>query len=72
MISDATVTTKGRITIPKEIRDGLGLQPGDQITFTLVSDSAVTIRAKTKRFPEPAALTRNMSRKAIGRSRLLR
>lgn len=27
------VTEKGQVTIPKEIRDQLGIQPGDEITF---------------------------------------
>lgn len=28
------VTTKGQVTIPKEIRDALGIEPGDEISFT--------------------------------------
>jgi AbrB family looped-hinge helix DNA binding protein len=27
------VTTKGQVTIPKEIRDALGIEPGDEVTF---------------------------------------
>lgn len=27
------VTTKGQVTIPKEIRDSLGIRPGDTVTF---------------------------------------
>lgn len=27
------VTTKGQVTIPKEIRDRLGIEPGDEVTF---------------------------------------
>jgi AbrB family looped-hinge helix DNA binding protein len=27
------ITTKGQVTIPKEIRDELGIEPGDEITF---------------------------------------
>jgi antitoxin PrlF len=44
----ATLTSKGQTTIPKEIREGLGLQPGDQMTFTLLSNGTVVMRAKTK------------------------
>ena len=47
-MTNATLTTKGQTTIPKEIRDGLGLQPGDQMTFTLLSNGTVVMRAKTK------------------------
>lgn len=27
------VTTKGQVTIPKEIRDRLGIRPGDEVSF---------------------------------------
>ena len=27
------VTTKGQVTIPHEIRDELGIEPGDEVTF---------------------------------------
>lgn len=31
------ITTKGQVTIPKEIRDELGIEPGDEITFERTS-----------------------------------
>jgi antitoxin PrlF len=46
-MTTATLTSKGQTTIPKEIRDGLGLQPGDHMTFTLLSNGTVVMRAKT-------------------------
>ena len=30
-----TVTRKGQVTVPVEIRRALGLQEGDQVTFTM-------------------------------------
>ena len=37
------VTTKGQVTIPKEIRDALGIEPGDEIAFEEV-ESGYKIR----------------------------
>jgi AbrB family looped-hinge helix DNA binding protein len=31
------ITTKGQVTIPKEIREPLGIEPGDEIAFEEVS-----------------------------------
>ena len=37
------VTTKGQVTIPKEIRDALGIEPGDELAFE-ETDSGYTIQ----------------------------
>lgn len=39
------VTTKGQVTIPKEIREALGIEPGDEIEFENV-ESGYKIRKK--------------------------
>lgn len=44
------VTTKGQVTIPKDIRDALGIEPGDEVAFEKV-DSGYQIR---KRAPTTA------------------
>jgi antitoxin PrlF len=38
MKTSTTLTSKGQTTIPKEIRDSLGMKPGDGMTFTLMPD----------------------------------
>jgi AbrB family looped-hinge helix DNA binding protein len=38
-----TLTSKGQVTIPKEVRDKLDLQPHDRITFVVV-DGYATLR----------------------------
>lgn len=48
MASATTLTSKGQTTIPKEIRDGLGMKAGDQITFTLLADGTVIMRVKNR------------------------
>lgn len=37
------VTAKGQVTIPKRIRDMLGIQPGSKVAFTLAEDGSVTL-----------------------------
>lgn len=34
----ATLTSKGQITVPKSVRDDLGLVPGSQVSFRHVAD----------------------------------
>ncbi|MBW1809490.1 MAG: AbrB/MazE/SpoVT family DNA-binding domain-containing protein [Deltaproteobacteria bacterium] len=43
----ATLTSKGQITIPKEIRDALGLESGDRVAFRLREDGVVEIHLET-------------------------
>ena len=39
-----TVSTKGQITIPKDIRDALGIRPGDRILFDLEKGDRALVR----------------------------
>jgi antitoxin PrlF len=46
--TNSTLTSKGQTTIPKEIREGLGMKTGDRMTFTLLPDGSVLLRVKNK------------------------
>lgn len=35
-MSTATLTSKGQMTLPKEIRDDLNLKPGDKVEFVKI------------------------------------
>ena len=48
-MANASWTSGGRTTIPTSIRDSLALQSRDQLNFTLMPDSTVTLRAKTRK-----------------------
>ncbi|MBA2593769.1 MAG: AbrB/MazE/SpoVT family DNA-binding domain-containing protein [Pseudomonadota bacterium] len=41
----ATLTSKGQVTLPKEIRDKLGLKAGSKLDFELLPDGTVKLRA---------------------------
>lgn len=44
----ATLTSKGQTTVPREIREQLKLEPGDQLHFTLLPNGTVVMRAKKR------------------------
>lgn len=55
-MSDSTLTSKGQVTIPKEVRQQLGLKPGDRVTFTVMPDGTAILRAKTGSIKELAGV----------------
>ena len=44
----ATVTTKGQITIPKEVRDAMGIEAGDRVEFVAEEKGVYKVVAATK------------------------
>ncbi len=40
----ATVTDKGQVTVPKEIRDRTGIAPGSRLDFAVQSDGTLRVR----------------------------
>jgi AbrB family looped-hinge helix DNA binding protein len=40
------MTTKGQGTIPKRLRDRLGLKPGSDVDFELTEDGRVFLKAR--------------------------
>ncbi|MGI8910436.1 MAG: AbrB/MazE/SpoVT family DNA-binding domain-containing protein [Rubrobacteraceae bacterium] len=44
----ATITSKGQLTIPKQVRDRLGLKPGDRLAFDLDGDD-ILLRVEKRR-----------------------
>jgi AbrB family looped-hinge helix DNA binding protein len=43
----STVTSKGQVTIPKEVRDALRIGSGDRVAFILREDGVVEMRPET-------------------------
>jgi antitoxin PrlF len=38
-----TVTSKGQVTVPKPVRDHLGIVPGSRVAFRRASDGSIVI-----------------------------
>lgn len=39
----AKITSKGQITIPAKLRDELGVEPGDKLSFTVEDDGTISV-----------------------------
>ncbi|WP_295379932.1 AbrB/MazE/SpoVT family DNA-binding domain-containing protein [uncultured Pseudacidovorax sp.] len=48
----ASMTSKGRITIPASMRRQMRLNTGDRVVFTPLDDGTTVIRAKTRSLKE--------------------
>ena len=72
MSGDATLTSKGQTTIPKAIRDSLGMRPGDRLTFTLLPGGTVLMRVKNQRVMDLAGRLRKKGRKPVPLAQLSR
>lgn len=46
-----TVSTKGQLVIPSQMRDALGIEAGDRVALTL-KDGAILLRPVTERLVE--------------------
>jgi antitoxin PrlF len=50
----STITSKGQVTIPAEVRNYLGIKTNDKIAFVIDSEGVVRIRVP--RYPDIASL----------------
>ncbi|MBL8696607.1 MAG: AbrB/MazE/SpoVT family DNA-binding domain-containing protein [Planctomycetes bacterium] len=46
-MTSTTLTAKGQITLPKEIRDRLHLRPGDRVNFRQKADGSIVVEAES-------------------------
>ena len=61
----ATLTTKGQVTIPKEVRDHLGVDTGVRVSFVVEEDGTVLVSPITRHVRELAGLLRRPRRRPI-------
>ena len=58
-MSTATITSKGQVTIPKDIREKLGLRQGDQLVFYVEDGKAVAQPLRRRDFRELAGIVKS-------------
>jgi antitoxin PrlF len=55
-MSTATLTSKGQVTIPKEVREFLHLNEGDRLEFLLEDDGSVRLQRRGRSVLELAGI----------------
>lgn len=53
-----TVTRKGQVTIPKPVRDRLGIKPGSKLDFEIADDGRAYLRTVGKHRVQPSRFER--------------
>ena len=59
------LTSKGQTTIPKEVREHLKVQSGDQIDFIIQPDGAVIVRPATVHVSQLKGILHRKNMKAV-------
>ncbi len=61
----STVTSKGQVTIPKQVRDRLGVHQGDRIEFVVDPGGSVSLRPLKRSARELAGFLHRHSQTAV-------
>ena len=61
----STVTSKGQITLPKQIREHLRVVAGDRIDFVVKDNGQVVVRPARSRLKQLRGMLRDRSRKPV-------
>lgn len=64
-MATATLTSKGQITIPSQVREALGLEMGDRLEFVEQGKGQFAIVAATRSVHELKGLFQRARRKAV-------
>lgn len=51
-MTSARITSKGQITIPKEVRERLGVEPGDRLEFRFRDEQLEVVPVRRRRLAE--------------------
>ena len=69
-MSKATVTSKGQVTIPKDIRDALNLHVGTQLNFTLTQHGEVIVSSATESISKLKGFIKHNRKKPVSQAEM--
>jgi len=61
----STITSKGQITLPKEIREHLHVSTGDGLDFIVAEDGSVVVQPVRSRLDELRGMLHRKGRRAV-------
>jgi antitoxin PrlF len=64
-VPSSTLTAKGQTTIPKEVRDHLKVQSGDQLDFIIQADGKVILQPATIHVSKLKGILHRKNMKAV-------
>jgi antitoxin PrlF len=64
-MSESTITAKGQTTVPRRVRELIGAGPGTRLTWHVMSDGRLIVRAKTHSVLELAGSLKSPKRKTV-------
>jgi antitoxin PrlF len=64
-VPSSTMTSKGQITIPKDVRDDLGLQAGSTVLFVKVGQGSYRMVARTGRIQDLAGILQRTGQRPL-------
>jgi AbrB family looped-hinge helix DNA binding protein len=64
-MATATITSKGQITLPKEIRERLHLESGDRVNFIVEPDGRVLLQPATVQVTELKGILQRKGQKPV-------
>ena len=68
----SSVTSKGRVTIPKDIRETLGVTPGDKVVFQADGDTVTLRKVPRKKLGEILLRAKPLAETSLESQRRLR
>jgi antitoxin PrlF len=66
----ATLTTKGQVTIPKAVREHLGIDTGDRLSFDVQDDGTVIVKPITRHVRELGGLLQRRGQQPLSISEM--